>query len=57
MKNSVSIAVLYLRVADIDEGLMKLTKRSEINPKRMLVTEDVMMTAYWMVCSMYISLR
>ena len=57
VKKIVRIAVLYLRVADKEDGLIKLTKRSDISPKRMLVTEDVMITAYWIDCSMYISLR
>ncbi len=57
VKKIVRIAVLYLRVADKEDGLIKLTKRSDISPKRMLVTEDVMITAYWIVCSTYMSLR
>ena len=57
VKKIVRIAVLYLRVADKEDGLIKLTKRSDISPKRMLVTEDVMITAYWIDCSMYMSLR
>ena len=46
VQNSVSIAVLYLRVAEKDSGLTKLMSFSEISVKSTLVTDEVMMTTY-----------
>lgn len=50
VKKSVRIAVLYLRVAEKEEGRTKLMSFSEMRVKSMLVTEDVMMTTYWIAC-------
>jgi hypothetical protein len=50
VKKSVRMAVLYLRVAEKEAGRTKLMSFSEIRLKRMLVTEEVMMTAYWIAC-------
>jgi hypothetical protein len=51
VKKIVSIAVLYLRVLEKETGLTKLTNLSEINPNIMLITAEVIITAYCIACS------
>ena len=50
VKKRVRIAVLYLRVAENEEGRTKLMSFSEMRVKSTLVTEEVMMTTYWIAC-------
>ena len=50
VKKRVRIAVLYLRVAENEEGRTKLMSFSEMRAKSTLVTEEVMMTTYWIAC-------